>query len=89
MRSGDNRGKYATHEIVGVPDRKSGETLDVISRAVRQMIKPESVLDPAEPEIYTASGKNVAVTTVRPSPGSVYQAHRMYWIRCGTHTVCH
>src|SRR6266446_5128968 len=56
----------ATHEIVGVADRKIGETLDVISRAVRQMIKPELVLDPAEPEMYTISGKNVMVATVRP-----------------------
>jgi predicted HTH transcriptional regulator len=79
--------KDATHEIVGVPDRKIGETLDVISRAIRQMIKPELVLDPAEPEIYTMSGKNVVVATVRPSPGPVYQAHGIYWIRRGTHTV--
>src|SRR5947207_3800013 len=79
--------KDATHEIVGVTDRKIGETLDVISRAVRQMIKPELVLDPAEPEMYTISGKNVVVATVRPSPGPVYQAHGIYWIRRGTHTV--
>jgi len=79
--------KDATHEIVGVADGKIGETLDVISRAVRQMIKPELVLDPAEPEIYTISGKNVVVATVRPSPGPVYQAHGIYWIRRGTHTV--
>jgi ATP-dependent DNA helicase RecG len=79
--------KDATHEIVGVADRKIGETLDVISRAVRQMIKPELVLDPAEPEMYTISGKNVVVATVRPSPGPVYQAHGIYWVRRGTHTV--
>jgi len=79
--------KDATHEIVGVADGKIGETLDVISRAVRQMIKPELVLDPAEPEIYTISGKNVVVTTVRPSSGPVYQAHGIYWVRRGTHTV--
>ncbi len=77
----------STHEIVGVPDRRIGETLDVISRAVRQMIKPELVLDPAEPEMYTISGKNVVVATVRPSSGPVYQAHGIYWIRRGTHTV--
>ena len=29
--------KDSTHEIVGVADRKIGETLDVISRAVRQI----------------------------------------------------
>lgn len=79
--------KDSTHEIVGIPDRKIGETLDVISRAVRQMIKPELVLDPAEPEIYIISGKIVVVATVRPSPGPVYQAHGIYWIRRGTHTV--
>src|SRR6266705_2531174 len=79
--------KGALHEIVGVPDQRIGETLDVISRAVRQMIKPELVLDPAEPEMYTISGKNVVVATVRPSPGPVYQAHGIYWIRRGTHTV--
>lgn len=79
--------KDSTHEIVGIPDRRIGETLDVISRAVRQMIKPELVLDPTEPEIYTISEKNVVVATVKPSPGPVYQAHGIYWIRRGTHTV--
>jgi hypothetical protein len=29
------------------------------------MIKPELILDPPEPEIYTVSGKNVVVATVR------------------------
>ncbi len=38
--------KDSHHEIVGVPDHRIGETLDVILRAVRQMIKPELVLDP-------------------------------------------
>jgi ATP-dependent DNA helicase RecG len=79
--------KDSTHEIVGIPDRRIGETLDVISRAVRQMIKPELVLDPTEPEIYTLSEKNVVVATVKPSSGPVYQAHGIYWIRRGTHTV--
>jgi ATP-dependent DNA helicase RecG len=79
--------KDATHEIVGIPDRRIGETLDVISRAVRQMIKPELVLDPAEPEIYTIADKKVVVATVKPSSGPVYQAHGIYWIRRGTHTV--
>ena len=59
--------KDATHEIVGVPDSRIGETLDVISRAVRQMIKPELVLDPTEPEIYTIEDKKVVVATVKPS----------------------
>jgi len=40
-----------------------------------------------EPEIYTIAGKNVVVATVPPSHGPVYQAHGMYWICRGTHTV--
>src|SRR5690348_12156707 len=79
--------KDASHEIVGVPDHRLGETLDVILRATRQMIKPELVLDPPEPEIYTLSGKKLVVATVSPSHGPVYQAHGIYWIRRGTHTV--
>jgi predicted HTH transcriptional regulator len=35
--------KDSLHEIVGVPDKRIGETLDVVLRAVRQMIKPELV----------------------------------------------
>ncbi len=79
--------KDSTHEIVGVPDHRVGETLDVILRAVRQMIKPELVLDPPEPEVYTIAGKKIIVATVRPSQGPVYQAHGIYWMRRGTHTV--
>src|SRR5947209_10260417 len=79
--------KDSTHEIVGVPDKRMGETLDVVLRAVRQMIKPELVLDPPEPEIYTLAGKNLVIATVKPSHGPVYQAHGMYWVRRGTHTV--
>ncbi|MGZ3643649.1 MAG: ATP-binding protein [Ktedonobacteraceae bacterium] len=79
--------KDAKHEIVGIPDHRIGETLDVISRAVRQMIKPELALDPPEPEIYTVSGKKLVVATVKPSHGPVYQAHGIYWVRRGTHTV--
>lgn len=79
--------KDSTHEVVGVPDRRIGETLDVIARAVRKMIQPELMLDPSEPEIYTIAGKNVVVATVPPSHGPVYQAHGIYWIRRGTHTV--
>jgi predicted HTH transcriptional regulator len=79
--------KDSNREIVGVPDHRIGETLDVISRAVRKMIQPELVLDPSEPEIYTLSGRKVVVATVRPSSGPVYQAHGIYWIRRGTHTV--
>lgn len=79
--------KDSTYEVVGVPDRRIGETLDVIARAVRKMIRPELMLDPSEPEIYTIAGKNVVVATVPPSHGPVYQAHGIYWIRRGTHTV--
>ncbi len=79
--------KDAVHEIVGVPDHRIGETLDVLLRAVRQMIKPELVLDPPEPEIYTIAGKQLVVATVKPSDGPVYQAHGIYWVRRGTHTV--
>src|SRR5260370_197363 len=79
--------KDAKHEIVGIPDHRIGETLDVILRAARQMIKPELVLDPPEAEIYTVSGKKLVVATVKPSHGPVYQAHGIYWVRRGTHTV--
>ena len=51
------------------------------------MIKPELVLDPSEPEIYTVEGKKLVVATVKPSHGPVYQAHGIYWMRRGTHTV--
>jgi len=79
--------KDSSHEVVGVADHRIGETLDVTLRAVRQMIKPELVLDPPEPEIYTLLGKKLVVATVKPSHGPVYQAHGIYWIRRGTHTV--
>ena len=79
--------KDASREIVGVPDTRIGETLDVILRATRQMLKPELVLDPPDPEIYVVTGKNVVVATVQPSRGPVYQAHGIYWVRRGTHTV--
>jgi len=79
--------KDSSYEIVGVPDSRIGETFDIILRAARQMIKPELVLDPPEPEIYTLSGKNVVIATVKPSHGPVYQAHGIYWVRRGTHTV--
>src|SRR5579859_2404248 len=51
--------KDSTHEVVGIPDHRVGETLDVVLRAVRQMIKPELILDPPEPEIYIVSGKKL------------------------------
>ncbi len=43
------------HEIVGVLDHRTGETLDVVLRAVRHMIKPELVLDPPESEISASA----------------------------------
>jgi ATP-dependent DNA helicase RecG len=77
----------ASREIVGVAENRIGEALDVVLRAARQMVKPELVLDPPEPEIYTISGKKLVVVGVRPSLGPVYQAHGIYWVRRGTHTV--
>lgn len=77
----------ASHEIVGVDEKRLGETLDIVLRATRHMIKPELVLDPPEPEIYTIAEKKLVVVTVRPSHGPVYQAHGVYWVRRGTHTV--
>jgi predicted HTH transcriptional regulator len=50
--------KDTHHEIVGVPDHRIGETLDVILRAVRQMIKPELVLSPSEPEFIRYQERN-------------------------------
>jgi predicted HTH transcriptional regulator len=61
-------------EIVGVQENRLGETLDVILRAARQIIKPELMLDPPEPEMYTIAGKKLVVATVRPSRGPVYQS---------------
>src|SRR5260370_38955657 len=49
----------STHEIEGIPVRRIGETLDVIVRSIRQMIKPVLVLDPPEPAVYTLAGKKV------------------------------
>jgi hypothetical protein len=49
-----------------------GETLDVLARASQKMIKPDFMLDPSEPEIYTLAGKSVVVATVKPSHGPVY-----------------
>ena len=38
--------KDSNHEIVGVQEHRLGETLDVILRAARQIVKPELVLEP-------------------------------------------
>lgn len=77
----------SSREIVGVNENRIGETLDIVLRAARQMIKPELVLDPPEPEVYTISGKKLVVAGVKASHGPVYQAHGIYWVRRGTHTV--
>src|SRR3978361_221771 len=58
--------KDGAREIVGVPDHRIVVNLSVILRAVRQMIKPELLLEPPEPEIHTVSGKQVVVATVKP-----------------------
>jgi predicted HTH transcriptional regulator len=55
--------KDSNHEIVGVQEHRLGETLDVILRAARQIVKPELVLEPPEPEIYTIAGKKLVVAT--------------------------
>ena len=44
----------STRKVVGVPDERIGETLDVILRAARQVIRPELVLNP--PETALSSG---------------------------------
>ena len=45
-------------EIVGVSDDRIGETVDVILRAARQVIKPALLLDPPEPEVVEIAEKN-------------------------------
>ena len=50
------------------------------------MIKPDFMLDPSELEIYTLSGKNVVVATVKQVFEPV-SGHCIYWIRRGTHAV--
>ncbi len=77
----------ATHKIVGVSDDRIGETLDVILRATRQVIKPELVLEPSEPEVYVVSGKKLVIATVPSSRGPIYQSQGIFWMRRGTHTV--
>lgn len=76
----------ATRNIVGVPDERIGETMDVILRAARQVIKPELVLVPSEPEVYVLAGKNLLVVTIPSTNGPVYQAGGIFWIRQGTQT---
>ncbi len=76
----------STHKVVGVPDERIGETMDVILRAARQVIKPELVLDPPEPEVYVLAGKKLLVVTISSTDGPVYQAGGIFWIRQGTQT---
>jgi len=74
------------HKVVGVPEERIGETMDVILRAARQVIKPELVLDPPEPEVYVLAGKKLLVATIPPTDGPVYQAGGIFWLRQGTQT---
>jgi ATP-dependent DNA helicase RecG len=76
----------SSHKVVGVPDERIGETMDVILRAARQVVKPELVLDPPEPEVYRVAGKKLLVVTVPATSGPVYQAGGIFWIRQGTQT---
>jgi predicted HTH transcriptional regulator len=76
----------STRKVVGVPDERIGETMDVILRAARQVIRPELVLNPPEPEVYMLSGKKLLVATILPTDGPVYQAGGIFWIRQGTQT---
>jgi len=76
----------STHKVVGVPDERIGETMDVILRAARQVIKPELVLNPPEPEVYVVAGKKLLVVTIPSTDGPVYQAGGIFWIRQGTQT---
>ena len=76
----------STLKIVGVPDERIGETSDIILRAVRQVIKPELVLNPSEPDVYILDGKKLLVVTISSTVGPVYQAGGNFWIRQGTQT---
>jgi predicted HTH transcriptional regulator len=76
----------STHNIVGVADERMGETVDIILRAARQVIKPELVLDPPEPEVYVLADKKLVVATIPPTIGPVYQSGGIFWIRQGTQT---
>jgi len=76
----------STLKVVGVPDERIGETMDVILRAARQVIKPEIVLNPPEPEVYVLGGKKLLVVTISSTVGPVYQAGGIFWIRQGTQT---
>lgn len=76
----------STRKIVGVADERMGEAVDVILRAARQVIKPELVLNPPEPEVYVLADKKLVVATIPPTTGPIYQAGGIFWIRQGTQT---
>jgi predicted HTH transcriptional regulator len=79
-------GVDSTHKVVGVPDERIGETMDVILRAARQVIKPELLLDPSEPEVYLLAGKKLLIASIPPTDGPIYQAGGIFWILQGTQT---
>jgi ATP-dependent DNA helicase RecG len=76
----------AQNNIVGVSDDRIGETLDILLRATRQVIKPALLLDPPEPEVVEIAEKKLVIATVPPSNGPIYQAGGIFWIRRGTQT---
>ncbi len=57
----DSGGGYLLTDL----SERIGETMDVILRAARQVIKPELVLDPPEPEVYVLAGKKLLVVTMK------------------------
>lgn len=73
----------STRKVVGVPDERIGETMDVILRAARQVIKPELALDPPEPEVYVLAGKKLLVVTIPSTDGPVYQAGGIFLDKAG------
>jgi predicted HTH transcriptional regulator len=75
-----------TLKVVGVPPARMAMTKDMILRAARQ-IEPVLLLDPPEPEVYLVDGKQIAVVTVPPNRGAIYQAGGVFWVRRGTYTV--
>jgi predicted HTH transcriptional regulator len=76
----------STGEIVGVADDRIGETLDVILRAARQVIKPALLLDPPELEVVAIAEKKLVIAAVKPSDGPIYQAGGIFWMRRGIQT---
>lgn len=76
----------AHREIIGIPDDRIGETVDVMLRAARHVIKPALLLHPPEAEGREVAGKKLVIATVRPSTGPIYQAGGIFWMRRGTQT---